>query len=59
LSLREGEDDDLIDWFKRLPPRGRAAAVAQALRNGGADHVLEEIEEADSEIVDDLDNLFF
>ena len=27
LSLREGEDDDLIDFMQRLPFRGRAAAV--------------------------------
>ncbi|MFO7537590.1 MAG: hypothetical protein R6X32_05970 [Chloroflexota bacterium] len=34
LSLRTGEDNDLIQWFESLPPRGRSAAVTAALRSG-------------------------
>jgi hypothetical protein len=35
LSLREGEDDDLIAFFAHHPPRKRARAVVVALRQGG------------------------
>lgn len=35
LSLREGEDDDLIAFFAQHPPRRRARAVITALRQGG------------------------
>lgn len=35
LSLREGEDDDLLAFFGRHPPRQRARAVIAALRQGG------------------------
>jgi hypothetical protein len=35
LSLRPGEDDDLLAFFSRLPPGGRAQAVVTALRQGG------------------------
>ncbi len=34
LPLREGEDDDLIAFFARHPPRQRARAVVAALRQG-------------------------
>ena len=32
LTLRPGEDDDLIAFFGAIPPRGRPAALKQALR---------------------------
>jgi hypothetical protein len=32
LSLREGEDDDVIAFFARQPARGRARALKAALR---------------------------
>ena len=35
LSLREGEDDDVLAFFARYPPRQRAQAVLAALRQGG------------------------
>jgi hypothetical protein len=35
LTLRRGEDDDLIAFFEALPVRGRPAALKQALRDGG------------------------
>lgn len=35
LSLREGEDDDLIFFFSDIPERRRAAALKTALRAGG------------------------
>ncbi len=35
LSLRPGEDDDLLAFFDGLPPGGRARAVVTALRQGG------------------------
>lgn len=34
LSLRPGEDDDLIAWFEAIPPRLRAQAVVARLRTG-------------------------
>ena len=35
LSLREGEDDDLLLFFSDIPERRRAAALKAALRAGG------------------------
>jgi hypothetical protein len=35
LRLYRGQDDDLLDFFQRLPARLRAASVKQALRSGG------------------------
>jgi hypothetical protein len=34
LTLRRGEDDDLIAFFEAIPVRGRPAAVKEALRSG-------------------------
>ena len=34
LSLRDGEDDDLLFFFSEIPERGRAAAWKAALRAG-------------------------
>ncbi len=36
LTLRPGEDDDLLSFFQRVPAGLRPAAVKQALRNGAA-----------------------
>lgn len=41
LSLREAEDDDLIAFFARHPPRQRARAVVTALRR--STHLQREI----------------
>ena len=35
LSLREGEEDDLIFFFADIPERRRAGALKAALRAGG------------------------
>ena len=35
LSLREGEDDDLLFFFSDIPERRRAVALKAALRAGG------------------------
>ena len=35
LSLREGEDDDLLMFFLGIPDGRRAAALKSALRAGG------------------------
>jgi hypothetical protein len=35
ITLREGEDDDLIKAFNRVPPRKRAAFIKAAMRAGG------------------------
>jgi hypothetical protein len=35
LTLRPGEDDDLIAFFDAVPLRGRPAALKQALRGNG------------------------
>jgi hypothetical protein len=34
LTLRRGEDDDLIAFFEAMPVGGRPAAVKEALRGG-------------------------
>ena len=34
LTLREGEDDDLIAFFERIPERQRVLAIKLALRTG-------------------------
>lgn len=51
LSLRVGEDDDLIDWFAQLPPRQRPRYLKGALRQGGA--TIEDTAPAYEEVVDD------
>ena len=53
LRLYRGQDDDLLDFFQRLPHRLRAASVKQALRNGGLP-VAAEAESDDDDIVDAL-----
>ena len=38
LTLREGDDDDLIEYFSQLPPGKRAVALRIALRTGASLH---------------------
>jgi uncharacterized protein with von Willebrand factor type A (vWA) domain len=59
LSLREGEDDDLIDFFDRIPPRGRARAVITALRQGGVDVVDDALNYEDDELAGALELMLF
>lgn len=35
LRLRTGQDDDLIEFLRALPPRKRVMALKSALRAGG------------------------
>lgn len=35
ITLRPGEDDDLITAFQRVPPRKFAAYIKAGLRSGG------------------------
>ena len=53
LRLYRGQDDDLLDFFQRLPARLRAASVKQALRSGELP-VAAETESDDDDIVDAL-----
>lgn len=53
LTLYEGDDDDLIDWFDSIPHRKRASFVKTALRQGGMTDTKEQ-EEFDDLITDDL-----
>lgn len=48
LTLWEGEDDDLLDFFRSLPERKRATAVKQALRHGTG--LLPQIVEEDDDL---------
>lgn len=60
LSLRPGEDDDLIAFFDELPAGSRARAVVTALRQGGVGErrgVEGAIDEA--ELTAMLDDLLF
>jgi len=58
LNLRDGEDNDLLQFFANLPPRRRAAALKAALRTGGmADQV--EVAALDDELTEAASNLLF
>ncbi|MCP4428263.1 MAG: hypothetical protein GY803_27560 [Chloroflexi bacterium] len=59
LSLREGEDDDLIAFFQRIPARGRARAVMTALRQGGVMAATDDLNVEDDEIADALVMMLF
>ena len=56
MSLRPGEDDDLIEFFDQVPARLRVAAVKQALRSGGMSLKLEDLP-SDDEVENALDGL--
>ena len=56
LSLRPGEDDDLIEFFDQVPTRLRVAAVKQALRSGGMSLKIEDLP-SDDEVETALDGL--
>lgn len=53
LTLYEGEDDDLIDWFDSIPIRKRPKSIKKALRQGGVS-IDNEPEEFTEFISDDL-----
>jgi hypothetical protein len=55
LTLREGEDDDLITAFRSVPPRKRAAFIKAAMRSGGLQINVDGLPD-DSELADSLEN---
>lgn len=50
LSLRDGEDDDLLWFFSNIPNGRRAAAIKSALRSGGASFSKESSRQDDLEM---------
>jgi hypothetical protein len=59
LSLRPGEDDDLLAFFDRLPAGGRARAVVTALRQGGVEETAVGQPFDEAELLAALDDLLF
>ncbi len=57
LTLREGEDDDLIAFFERIPERQRVRAIKLALRTGDLATLQSDIDAEDDSLVDALDDL--
>ncbi len=55
LTLREGEDDDLIEAFRGVPARKRAAFIKAAMRSGGLQINLDGLPD-DNELADSLEN---
>ncbi len=56
LTLRPGQDDDLITYFGCLPVMLRAASVKQALRSGGMSLATDNLP-SEAEIENLLDSL--
>jgi hypothetical protein len=60
LSLRVGEDDDLLAFFASHLPRQRARAVMVALRQGGVGaEIVTHVEINEAELLAALDDLLF
>lgn len=57
LTLREGEDDDLIHFFEQVPERQRVKAIKLALRTGDLATLQADIDDDDDSLVDALDDL--
>ena len=57
LTLREGEDDDLITFFRTIPSRRRVAALKVALRSGNMQRLIDANLPDDEELADALDEL--
>lgn len=57
LTLRAGEDDDLIAFFRTIPDRRRVAAVKMALRSGNMQRLIDANLPDDEELADALDEL--
>lgn len=55
LTLREGEDDDLIKVFQSVPARKRASFIKAAMRSGGLEIKLDDLPD-DSDLTESLDN---
>jgi hypothetical protein len=60
LRLREGQDDDLIQFFQNCPPKKRALLLKIALRAGGMskNHYDEDLDKQNG-LNDSLNNLIF
>ncbi len=56
LRLREGEDDDLINFLYSIPKRRRAAAIKSALRAGGMQSTGAEDMEDDEALAASVDD---
>jgi hypothetical protein len=54
LSLREGEDDDLLKAFQSIPQRKRAAFVKASMRSGGLEISADDLPD-DDELAESLD----
>ncbi len=54
LTLREGEDDDLIQVFQTVDARKRAAFIKAAMRSGGLQVNVDGL--PDDDLADSLDN---
>jgi hypothetical protein len=59
LSLRPGEDNDLIAWFEAIPPRLRAQAVIARLRTGEGGAVAGDSAVNESVVTDMLSSMMF
>jgi hypothetical protein len=55
ITLRDGEDDDLIAAFARVPPRKFAAFIKSAIRSGGLQVVIEGLPD-DNDLAESLGN---
>lgn len=52
LTLKKGQDDDLIDFCCKQAPRQRANAIKMALRAGGMGTTCTLVEEIDDDEID-------
>lgn len=55
ISLRPGEDDDLLAAFAKVPPRKYAAFIKSAMRAGGLEVQVEGLPE-DDELLESVGN---
>ena len=55
ITLREGEDDDLIAAFARVPARKYAAFIKQSMRSGALNVQIEGLPD-DSDLAESLGN---
>ena len=59
LTLRKGEDDDLITFFTHIPEGQRVKAIKLALRTGNLAMLQSDIDAEDATLVEALDDLLF
>jgi hypothetical protein len=55
ITLREGDDDDLISAFERVPARRRSAFIKAGLRTGTLQVDLGDLPD-DDDLAESLDN---